>query len=265
MFSEIQKNRIEHIRSHIEGDFAVMSRQRAANNVRLGTGSVPNSLGSLESYALAKGMYAWFALGDIHEFKRWMFLGAKARQGALNVRSDTINAGAKMFALLLPLLSGNLELIDWFSKKIDAFDKARIEDSRTHDFWAFQAITAMQRDMSTLRGRCERLRAHPPRSSAEKKYAGDHDFYEGLANGDVDRMCGAIAKIVSPASMKSRSSDESGYTENLISTSAVIYSKLAELNGFNLDVDSQYVPSAWFGDGHYSTESADVDFLSNFL
>jgi Immunity protein 49 len=48
-----------------------------------------------------------------------------------------------------------------------------------------------------------------------------------------------------PKALASRSNDEGGFTEDLISTPAFIYAKIAWRHGYEVVVDSPFVPSEW--------------------
>lgn len=45
--------------------------------------------------------------------------------------------------------------------------------------------------------------------------------------------------------MRSRINDDSGYAADLISTEAVIYAKIAWFHGYEVRVDSPYIPTEW--------------------
>ncbi|MBP1147933.1 hypothetical protein JOE33_004856 [Pseudomonas sp. PvP027] len=58
-------------------------------------------------------------------------------------------------------------------------------------------------------------------------------------------MSKAIEVIVSPKFLSSRAGSENGCTDGLISTLAVIYSKIAWMHGFQVNIKSPYVPEEW--------------------
>ena len=67
----------------------------------------------------------------------------------------------------------------------------------------------------------------PPGAARGRKYLIDHQFDHALAKGDVSRIEDTLRQIVLPKALASRSNDESGFTEDLISTPAFIYAKFA--------------------------------------
>ena len=102
-----------------------------------------------------------------------------------------------------------------------------MNNHKTHDFCAYQAILALRGDWSQLVERCEKVIADPPRASGEQKYLIDHQFYLALARQDVARMEEVLHELTSPKKVKGRINDESGYTENLKMMKAVPFVLLA--------------------------------------
>ena len=58
-------------------------------------------------------------------------------------------------------------------------------------------------------------------------------------------MTDVLNELVSTKVSRSRAGLEGAYTKDLISTSAVMYSKLAMRHGFDIGVSSEYIPSEW--------------------
>src|SRR5690606_41990879 len=83
----------------------------------------------------------------------------------------------------------------------------------------------------------------PPRRNS---YYADERFQLALARSDRAGMESAISEILEPKLMKRRQdADEDGYTQWFISTYAVIYTKIAWRHGYQIDVDSPWVPNEW--------------------
>ena len=199
----------------------------------------------LRSHATAEAMATWFRHQDLTAMKQWFYIAGNLTSMAYRMTSDTFSPGAKMLALLPPLLSDNDLLVNWFLGHDAAYDLRRIENHMTHDFWAYQATIAIRGDWQRLVSRCERVLAEPPGASGEKKYLGDHRFYIALARGDIPAMEDAIRQIVTPRALSARANDEGGFTEDLISTPAVIYAKIAWRHGYQLQIDSPFIPQQW--------------------
>jgi hypothetical protein len=66
-----------------------------------------------------------------------------------------------------------------------------------------------------------------------------------LASGDVLEMESTLTELTSPISIKKRLDIESGFSEGLISTFGVIYAKIAWRHGYEVRVDTPYIPMEW--------------------
>ncbi|WP_408358674.1 Imm49 family immunity protein [Paraburkholderia sediminicola] len=116
--------------------------------------------------------------------------------------------------------------------------------------------------MTRLRERCERAIEDPPTASNHKKHLVDFHFYLGLANGDVEKMESSLGEVTSPRALSGRRNEESGYTESLISTPAMIYAKLAARLGYQLKINSSYVPPEWLPVARLGHFQSPYSFLS---
>jgi len=149
----------------------------------------------------------------------------------------------KILQLIRPLVSNDRSLIEWFAHYNQVYCLDRVEKQTTHDFWAYQAIVALRGEWPRLIERCEKVMRAPPRAASEQKYLPDHEFYLALGRRDVGTMTEALHKLVTPKMVKARNNEDSGYATDLISTAAVIYTKIAWFHGYEVRVDSPYIPS----------------------
>ncbi|MDB5802957.1 MAG: hypothetical protein JWN73_279 [Betaproteobacteria bacterium] len=203
-------------------------------------------------------MFAWFEYGDLNAMRQWCYVAAKLDQMWNQMEDDTLSPGAKMLQLLKPLLSNHGSLIEWFAHYDKGYDLDRVENHKTHDFWAYQAPLALRGEWQRLIARCERVIGDPPTAGAQQKYLPDHHFYLALAQGNIEKMQEVLEQLVTPKAVHGRSDDDSGFTEGLISTAAVIYAKIAWRHGYQVMVDSPYIPAEWLSleplsqyDNHY--------------
>jgi len=240
--SERAAKRIAHIRSHLEGGFNL---EQLVNNVEKGLGDPLACVMSLARHAMASAMHAWFEQRDLAATRNWFHVAAKLDQKWAQMEEDKQGAGSKMLLLIKPLVSNDRGLIQWFANFDQAFWTDRVDNPSTHDFWAYQALVALRGEWDRLIERCERVIRDPPSAAAEKKYRVDHEFYLALARRDVGGMTEALQKLVTPKMVHARSNDDSGYAADLISTAAVIYSKVAWYHGIEVCVDSPYIPAEW--------------------
>lgn len=253
--------RIEHIRNHLDG--RAEDIERKVNFITQNVGDPVACAMGLSSHAMASAMYAWFSENDLQSMKQWWYVSAKLDQFHYRIELDTLSPGGKTLGLLKPIMSDHAGVIDWFAHFDAMYDMKRVENHKAHDFWAYQTMIALRGDWSRLVERCERVMNDPPGSSREQKYQIDHHFFLALARGDISEMEEVLQQIVEPKAIRSRSDDESGYTDGLISTYAVMYAKIAWRHGYKVEVDSPYVPTEWlpiepleYYDDHY-------DFLNS--
>ncbi|MFK3799585.1 Imm49 family immunity protein [Pseudomonas sp. NPDC088444] len=159
------------------------------------------------------------------------------------------------------LVSDNDELTKWFCNFSEIRDAKRIESVTTPDFTAYQIILSVKGDFESVISRCERLESNPPKGDA-KRYLIDNYFFKSLAEGNKAGMEEVIADLVSSKMIKARAAHEGGYSLGLISTFAVLYSKIAARHGFKLDVQSPYIPAAWIPISPLAVYRPEYDFLN---
>jgi hypothetical protein len=234
--------RIAHIRSHLDVGFKL---DQLVRNIENNLGNPRACVISLSGHAEASALYAWFEQRDLTSMRQWFHVAAKLDQKWYQMEEDRQGPGSKMLRLIKPLLSNDRSLIEWFSHYDQAFDMERVEKHSTHDFWAYQSVIALRGEWDRLAERCARVIRDPPGAAAEQKYLVDHQFYLALAERDIGMMAQALQKLVTPKMIQARDNDDSGYAADLISTAAVIYAKIAWFHGYEVRVDSPYIPAEW--------------------
>ncbi|PFH10119.1 immunity protein 49 of polymorphic toxin system [Collimonas sp. PA-H2] len=261
IYAEKAKKRLAHVKSHVD----VMSDniQNPVQHILQGSGNPRACAMSLSAHAQASAMFAWFQYHDLPALKQWCYVASKLDQLYYKMQESDPDWGRGFPQLLKPLLSNNEVLINWFANYDLAYDMKRVENHKTLDFWAYQANVALRGDWQQLIARCEKVINDPPGSSVLQKYLIDHHFYLALGRGNIAEMEEVLAQIASPKAMRGRTNDESGFTEDLISTPAVIYSKIAWLHGYQVKVDSPYVPMEWLPMEPLAQYDKHYDFLKS--
>ena len=234
--------RIAHVKSHLDGGFNL---DLLVRNVENGFPNARVSLMALSAHAQAKGIYGWFEERDLTSMRQWFHVAAKLDQKWYQMEEDKQGPGSKMLQLIKPLMSNDRSLIEWFAHYDDAYYLDRVEKQSTHDFWAYQAVVALRGEWQHLAERCERVVREPPGAASEQKYRPDHEFYLALARRDVGTMTEVLHRLVMRKMVNARRNDDSGYAADLISTAPVIYAKIAWFHGYEVRVDSPYIPSEW--------------------
>ncbi|KPW83827.1 Immunity protein 49 [Pseudomonas congelans] len=239
--SEKAKIRLDHIRCHLNEGYDV---DQIVGLIKSGSGDVRACVNSLSSHTFASAMWSWFENRDIQNFKKWLSISGQLRKYSYGIKTDSSGALGKQVQLMAPLLSDDYSLVKWFSEEDDsAFNLSRAESPKHIDFFAYQVILAIRGEWDKLKERCEIFLSSPPVSL--RKYVPDLEFYSALASGETDKMSKAIEVIVSPKFLSLRAGSENGYTDGLISTFAVIYSKIAWMHGFQVNIKSAYVSEEW--------------------
>lgn len=247
-FSEKQIKRLQHVNGHLSTMFDVKKMSSVIMN-RLDHSSAMCL--RFESFYLAKAIINWFSENDLDKFKQNAYSGAlitKFYQLLMEFRRKqimTVGSGVRVRELLLPLMSDNEPVINWLANNDGVFDLKAANNHKTDHFWAYQSRLALRGDWERLRAHCKQLLADPPKVSAAKKYLVDQYFYLALADGDMTGMEAALSEIVSPKGIRGRYNVESGFTQDLISTDAVVYAKIAWRHGYEVKVDPPYVPTEW--------------------
>lgn len=239
----VPKDRLTHVQENISGGVD----QKAVAHIKNGTGNPSGCALLLSSYCLASGMNAWFAHKDLSATRIWFKESGRMLRMSyeLSIETSQSSTGGKIMDLMRPLVANDEEQLQWFSQNVDMYDMQRGEDLRTVEFWAVHFILALRGDWARLEARCKGVIAHPPGTALMKQYMLDHRFYLALAQADEAGMRETLAELLSPAVLKARNDWEGGYTRDLISTRAVMYTKLAWRRGFPIDPGSPFVPSEW--------------------
>lgn len=235
-------DRLDHVRGHVENNHQI---EKLVANINADVPHKNACLLLLSSHAMGEAILAWFGRYDVANFKNWLFTAAEIDRMSYLAETNTSAPAGKFLQLLKPLVSDNVSLVSWFSRFDSAYDIRRIENPKTEDFFAYQAIIALRGDWSRLKLRCDKVISEQSLGQVGGKYFLDNQFYEALSRKDVSGMQGALTQLVTPKLLRARRNFESGFTEGLISTYAIIYSKIAYLHGIDLDIESRYIPSDW--------------------
>ena len=148
---------------------------------------------------------------------------------------------------LTPLLSDNVDLVEWFSRFDYPFTSGsgslsgkRRNNPKMNEYYHYNTWLALRGDWKP---RCEVFLGDVPTKLGS--YQADSRFHMALAEGDVARMEASLDELVEPKLMKRRQEEESGTTGPFICTFAIVYAKIAWLHGHRVQVSSPYVPKEW--------------------
>jgi hypothetical protein len=208
-------------------------------------GDVAFCIGRLRSYSEANAMVSWFRDNDLIGFKQWCYIAAKLNR--MVIQFDPIG-WFPAYEHLYALLSDSEQIISWYSQNRVSYDRQGStkdrDNPRKPDFHGYQLILALNHEWDKLRERCELILQTDLKK--DKKYLIDHRFYLALATGDKSEMENVLTELTSPPIAKIRNFEFAfTFTEHFIATHAVIYSKLAWRNGYQLNIDLPWIPKEW--------------------
>lgn len=257
--------------AHIEFRLDVKVREDAEKNfprlMREKPHKVSGPLIVLSTYYRSKSLYAWFAENNLSDFRRYAYAYGRVYSVFNHLFPAYIGAGASHH-LLYPLISNCMELISWHSQFYPALlisDNSEpfcLDPSRP-EFNGVQTRLAMAGDWEILRERADFYLANKPAKSRFHEI--DNLFYKALSLGDVSQMRGCVLKMLAPKVKGTRvKSIEWGLEQRLFNPWATIFCKLAKLHGYDLDVESDWIPNAWIDCEPLESYCTDSKFIDEF-
>jgi hypothetical protein len=244
---EVVQAGVERLNESLDPDNSGIDPNACIAHIEAGTGDPYNCKGTLHTYATIKALLAWFDERDFSALKQWAFVAGKLKRAMYQMRP----AGVYYTPVyLMPLLSDEQSLIDWFSRFEYPFllesgtpASTRLNNPRMNEYYHYNTWLALRGDWELLADRCRAFLGDVPAKQAA--YQVDSRFHLALANGDVDGMEAALAELVEPKLMRRRRGEEGGYSQHFICTFAIVYAKIAWRHGFQVKVDSPWVPKEW--------------------
>ena len=207
-------------------------------------------ISNMQSISWCKALYSWFVEQDLRKFRSytwqcslWSLLRQKIKP-AYGVHSYD-------YQTFKVLLSNDEELIHWHSQMILAgFDNQVEIQNKEPDCMCLSSWSAMglqlrlvlQRDWKRVVKRSEAVLANP--TCARKNDLTLWQFYLALAEGDTKMMSKTVNKLTTAGSRRAydRTNDYAGH---VIGDYAIAMNKLAAREGYELDVDSPWIPKEW--------------------
>jgi hypothetical protein len=236
---------IDHLNTFLDPKWGLKPEAYVAH-IEAGTGDPFMCKSLLSDYATVKALLAWFEQENVDLLRQWACTSARLTRAMYQEKPTGVCFTA---TYLMPLLSNDSALIRWFAQFDHPFSskgsvaETRINNPRMDEFRHYNAWLALSGAWGELKIRCASFLSDVP--VKQKAYAADHRFHLALAEGDIAGMEAALAELVDPKMMQRRTAEESGYTQNLICTSAVVYAKIAWRHGYQVKVESPWVPRQW--------------------
>ncbi len=213
-----------------------------------GRGSRSGCLLMSSNPVMSRAMLAYFADSDATALKQWAYVASKLRIMYIH---ETLNDNV-VEELLWPLISDNQEIIDWYSKFDAQYwpDDPRITGGDKHNpkdwmYYRYQSWLALNQRWEELAERCERILSMQDEIKKDRMYLIDHRFYLALSRGDTSGMEAILNEMCQPRVLALRHKKESGLTNKLIASHATIFAKIAWRNGYEVNVDTPWIPKEW--------------------
>ena len=212
-------------------------------NVRQPGGVIGGKLSNLCSYLIVRGLYGWFREADYANAKRDFFCAAKA---AILSNKAYVEPTYSFDNVLFFLLSDSEEIITWLAQDVGSLygesssKKWRNLVNEPH-YHKFNLFLALQKKWELLAVRS----AFALAEGGSKKLSVVHTlypFYLALANGDTSGMREAILEIISPKRLHKQNQSVSPQSRFYLSAWGTIFAKIAMRNGYDLEINSPWIP-----------------------
>lgn len=262
---------LSHVEGHLDSD--IRDEAKLVELIRTKSGSPKHCMILLAGQAQAAAMVAWFRDGNLIAFKQAAFASAKIDRVVRQCDPDWLTGSPIAFGLFWPmclLLSDHEELIRWYAgfEWYAGWDgeqpRPKWISQRNYEglYCGYQTTLALRGEWARVGERSERWLQAPPARLA--RFIPDMRFFLALAKGDVAGMEQALADIVSPKQRCLRENWHGGYTHRLVSEEAVAYAKIAWRNGYQVDVDTPYIPREWLPVSPLPEYTDPYDFMRGF-
>ena len=259
---------------HVEGNLRGHLRDESTNieYIELNKGNVDFCKRQLATQSIAIALMSWFRDHDLKIFKQAAYTAAKIdrirqQDSPWFIGQDLVG---NLFGTWYWLVSDYEPLVAWRrdsepfrgwtgeQERPKSLTKGQYDDI----FAGYQLTLALRGEWDRLGERTERWLADPP--PALKKISPDMKFFLALAKGDISGMETALAEIVTPRQRRWRDNWQHGYTHWFISDEAVVYAKLAWRHGYQVDVDTPYIPKEWLPVASLAEYADPYDFMRDF-
>lgn len=200
-------------------------------------------LACFSSDLFRKGLYTWFKNENYLEAKKDFVCAARARILSNKAYDE---ATFSFDNVLFFLLSDSDDLVAWLSQDVGFMykqDEKKVLRNVVNDFryHKFNFFLAMQKKWDFL----EKRSIYALEQGCSKRFLDDHvqyPFYVALARGDIEGMRDAVLDIVSPKRLHKQNKTVSPLSRFYLSAWGTLFAKLAMRNGYDLEIDSPWVP-----------------------
>jgi len=205
---------------------------------------------SLIGYFMSKALIEWFSSGDMNRIRNLFYnIGKLSYIGRLeNWTSGSYQRYTVTNVLdCMPILvCDHSALIQWCMNTNYGFSEGKNRDKpHSYEFVVKNIFLAMRQQWDELEERSRLYIANPRPRPFSRLDIFEFEYFLGLATGDIPKMEAAILELVTPKGLRTNSSSETGFTDGLISTRGILFAKLAWRSGYEVNIDSPYIPKEW--------------------
>lgn len=224
---------------------------------------------------LPRSLASWIQTDDIKQVKQLSYMSAKAERMSYQTNPEPSAYG--FFRVFSALLSDHKELIHWFAWHVLPViggapgHKPAFTRPNSEEFQTFQCHLAMMGEMDWLAERSEQA-LQPGVKFKKKTHEIDHRFFMALAKGDTAAMETELMQLLKGRAARPRNTENGlTYQSKVVSGWGFMLAKIAYLNGYELDIDSPWLPQSWLPVqplAEYKEEIeaiADFDLFSRFV
>lgn len=239
--------RLAILRAYLDEHFLSQEATRL-NLIQTNAGNPAACVFSLAGDAIWRGAADWFDNYDVNQLRQHFYVSALLKRhhyGMLDtegLRQRIMQPFISQYELLAPLVSNHHNLIDWYAHNDKLYDMDKVERHKKWDFYAYHSFVALRGEWTRLISRCEQAMVDPP---ADKAWYGYNTLYYALAKHDKAEMERLLHEMLTPPKLRRRLTEEPPYTEHFFASRIIIFMKIAWLHGFEVKVDSPYVPMEW--------------------
>ena len=250
---------------HVKGWSDPSTIERAIELIENNEGSKINCLWAIERFFKCRSIINFFEEKDYFNFKKNLSIASKI---AIIIQNDDPSKEYLSQNLIWPLVSENKKYLDWWRKNDSMF--TNVVNGGNKDlvgnwlFYRYQIWLAINSKWDELGERSEKLLSHAKKLKKDRAYIIDYEFYLALSRGDKVSMQSIILEICTAKNRKLRYEKDSGLTRDIICTYATMFAKLAKISGFDLIIDSPWVPSEWINASSVGEVKSGLKFIDEF-
>ncbi|GAA5526169.1 hypothetical protein Maes01_02764 [Microbulbifer aestuariivivens] len=258
---------LKHIETSLRPEKIDMCLESYTRLRKEGKGKEDSPLLFLHSLYSAKTLYSWFHDGDLQQAKKYAYIAGRLR--VIYSRYNPLRVGDCADSYLFyPLLSDSRELIHWEKQYFvplvgDNRKNPSYLNVNSYDFRSLQFRLALAGSWDLLVPRAEKFLGEPHRKF--KSYTVENEFYLALASQDEEAMRNVFLTLTSPRYMQMRNREPQwGYEKRLVAAHSFMLIKLARIHGFDIAVDTPWIPNEWLLEKPLKNYIFPIDCLQEF-